>query len=369
MEIDPPTQPKVSTGKILRAIAIAAAVLLLLWALADVLLQVFLAVLIGAILRALARGTARRAHLPQPAALACVLVVIVGALGVLGYYLGPLLSAQGEALWKTVLHQIDAIRSGEGHTQWAQWLLQRLSAWSAVGGPLATSARSFITVTTSSLIRFLVMCVTALYFAIDPELYLGGVVRLLPPSYRGRGREILLEAGRALVLWSAGQFVDMLVVGTMAAIGFSVLHLPLAFGLAVLAGLLTFVPFLGALAAAIPALMVGFATGWHTAIWVVAVFACCHIVEAYIVGPFVQRRTVRLPPALTILAMTCLGSIFGLLGVVLGAPLAAVLLVVIREAYVKDVLETPCCEAASTLGIEKPICLSLRGEAKPRNAK
>jgi predicted PurR-regulated permease PerM len=196
------------------------------------------------------------------------------------------------------------------------------------------------------------MCVAALYFAIDPELYLGGVVRLLPRSYRARGRKILLDSGRALVLWSAGQFVDMLVVGTMVAIGFAVLHLPLAFGLAVLAGLLTFVPVLGALVAAIPALLVGFTTGWHTAIWVIVVFVCCHIVEAYIVGPFVQRRTVRLPPALTILSMTCLGSIFGLLGVILGAPLAAVLLVVIREAYVNDVLERLPYEARARIAAQ-----------------
>lgn len=343
----------VNTARTLRVIAIAAAMLLLLWALADVMLLVFLAILIGAILRALARRAARYTHLPQSAALACVIVVLIGGVGVLIYYLGPLLAAQGETLWKTVLHQIDAIRRGDGHSDWAQWLLQRLSAWSAVGGPLATFARSFITLTTSGLIEVLVMCVAALYFAIDPELYLGGVVLLLPRRHRARGRKILLDAGRALVLWSAGQFIDMLVVGTIVAIGFSVLHLPLAFGLAVLAGLLTFVPFLGALVAAVPALLVGFATGWHTAIWVIVVFVCCHIVEAYIVGPSVQRRTVRLPPALTILSMTCLGSIFGLLGVILGAPLAAVLLVVIREAYVSDVLERAPCETTARAPCQK----------------
>jgi len=343
----------VSTARTLRVIAVAAAVLLLLWALADVLLLVFLAVLIGAILRALARSTARFTRLPQSAALACVIVVLVGGVGVLVYYLGPLLVAQGETLWKTVLHQIDAIRRNDGHSDWAEWLMQRLSAWTAVGGPLATSARSFITLTTSGLVEVMVMCVAALYFAIDPELYLGGVVLLLPRSYRARGREILLDAGRALVLWSAGQFIDMLVVGTIVAIGFSVLHLPLAFGLAVLAGLLTFVPFLGALVAAVPALLVGFATGWHTAIWVIVVFLCCHVVEAYIVGPFVQRRTVRLPPALTILSMTCLGSIFGLLGVILGAPLAAVLLVVIREAYVHDVLGRAPCQTPGRVAAQE----------------
>jgi predicted PurR-regulated permease PerM len=325
----------------LRIIAIVGAILLLLWLLADVLLLVFLAILIAAILRALARWTSRKTHLPQHVALACVTLVLITILGVLLYYLGPLLIVQGEAMWQSVLHQIDAIRSTDGRTDWAQWILERFSAWTAVGGPLATSARSFITLTSSGLIEVLVMCVTALYFAIDPELYVGGVVRLLPQNYRVRGREILLDAGRALVLWSAGQFVDMVVVGVMVAIGFSVLHLPLAFGLAVLAGLLTFVPVLGAIFAAIPALVVGLAAGWHTAVWVIAVFLCCHIVEAYIVGPAVQRRTVRLPPALTILSMTCLGSIFGLLGVVLGAPLAAVLLVIIREAYVGDVLGDP----------------------------
>jgi predicted PurR-regulated permease PerM len=327
-----------SAARTLQFIAVAAAILLILWLLADVLLLVFLAILIAAILRALARWTSRKTHLPEPAALACVTLVMLALLGLLLRYLGPLLVVQGEAMWQSVLHQIDAIRSTDGHTDWAQWILKRLTAWTAVGGPLATSARSFITLTTSGLVEVLVMCVTALYFAIDPDLYVGGVVRLMPKKYRARGRQILLDAGRALVSWSAGQFVDMVVVGTMAAIGFTALHLPLAFGLAVLAGLLTFVPVLGAIFAAIPALIVGLAAGWHTAVWVVVVFLCCHVVEAYVVGPAVQRRMVRLPPALTILSMTCLGSIFGLLGVVLGAPLAAVLLVVIREAYVGEVL-------------------------------
>jgi predicted PurR-regulated permease PerM len=182
------------------------------------------------------------------------------------------------------------------------------------------------------------MCITAIYFAIEPELYLGGVVQLMPPAYRLRGCKILRDVGKTLVLWSVGQFIDMMVVGALVAIGFSLLGMPLALALAVLAGLLTFIPFFGAILAAIPALVVGPAAGWHTAVWVLVVFVCCHVVEAYVVGPFVQRRTVRLPPALTVLSMTCLGSIFGILGVVLGAPVAAVLLVVVREAYVDDVL-------------------------------
>jgi hypothetical protein len=85
--------------------------------------------------------------------------------------------------------------------------------------------------------------------------------------------------------------------------------------------------------------MMGLSMGWQTFFWVLAIFLCCHVVDAYLVGPFVQKRTVRLPPALTVLSMTILGSLFGPLGIAMGAPLAAVLLVVVREGYVNDVLE------------------------------
>lgn len=328
----------VSAAKTLRVIAIAAAVVLLIWLLTDVLLLIFLAVLIAAILRALAAGISQKTRVPIPIALTGVALGLIVLFCGLLYYMGPLLLVQGEALWRSVEHQVDELRTADGHAAWAKWILQRISYWAGANSPLAASVRSFIALTAKSLVKVLVMVVTALYFAIDAELYLGGMVRLLPRAYRARGREILISMGKTLVLWSAGQFVDMLVVGSITAIGFGVMGLPLALALAVLAGLLTFVPFFGAILAAIPALMVGLSMSWHTALWVLLVFLCCHVIEAYIVGPLVQRRTVRLPPALTVLSMTVLGSIFGLLGVVLGAPLAAVLLLGIREAYVGDVL-------------------------------
>jgi predicted PurR-regulated permease PerM len=118
------------------------------------------------------------------------------------------------------------------------WIQERLSALSEMQGPLATSAKSVITMTASSLIKILVMCITAIYFALEPDLYVEGVLQLIPPGYRVRGRKILRDMGKTLALWSVGQFVDMVVVGTLVAIGFSLLRVPLAFALAVLAGLL-----------------------------------------------------------------------------------------------------------------------------------
>ena len=152
---------------------------------------------------------------------------------------------------------------------------------------------------------------------------------------------MLLEVGSTLQWWSLGQLIDMAVVGVLSGIGLMLLGVPLALALGVLAGLFTFVPYFGAIAAAVPAMLVGLTVSWQTALWVLVIFLICHGIEGYLVSPLVQRRTVHLPPALTILSMTILGTIFGPLGVILGTPVVAALLVIIREAYVGGVLGDP----------------------------
>jgi predicted PurR-regulated permease PerM len=135
--------------------------------------------------------------------------------------------------------------------------------------------------------------------------------------------------------------IDMIVVGVLTGIGLALLGVPLALSLGVVAGLFTFVPYFGTIVSAIPAVLVALTQGWQTALWVLVVFLICHGIEGYIVAPLVQRRTVDLPPALTILSMTILGTIFGPMGVILGTPVAAAALVTVREAYVAEVLGDP----------------------------
>ena len=79
--------------------------------------------------------------------------------------------------------------------------------------------------------------------------------------------------------------------------------------------------------------------GMHMLVLTAIVFALCHLVEGYIVSPLVQDRMVRLPPALLILSMTFIGSLFGPMGVVLATPMAAAGLVLVSEFYDVDVLK------------------------------
>lgn len=101
-----------------------------------------------------------------------------------------------------------------------------------------------------------VIAVTAIYLAIAPGIYVGGLVRLLPLEYRPRWRQILFDLGRTLQRWLLGQSIDMLVVGVLAWLGLQLLGSPLPLALGVLAGLFTFVPYFGAIAALIAALLV-----------------------------------------------------------------------------------------------------------------
>ena len=322
-------------------IAVLAGVVLAVWLLSDIVLLIFMAVLIALILRGISHWAARRTHLPDGAMLAAVCVVMAALLLGFLYYIGPKLADESQALWVQVHHQVDQLRQTYGSTAWGKEIFEQSSSTAAVQNHVVNYARTVATSTIGSLASALILIVTALYFAIAPDLYLRGAVALFPLPWRPRVHQVLLDVGRTLQWWSLGQLIDMAVVGVMTGVGLALLGVPLALSLGVLAGLFTFVPYFGAIAAALPAMLVGITISWQTSLWVLGIFLLCHAVEGYLVSPLVQHRTVRLPPALSILSMTILGTLFGPLGVILGTPVVAAAMVVAREAYVGDVLRDP----------------------------
>lgn len=150
---------------------------------------------------------------------------------------------------------------------------------------------------------------------------------MLPVDWRPRGREVAQKIAHTLQLWFVGQLLDMVIVGVLIGVGLWLLGVPLALTLALFAGLLNFVPYVGALAGAVPAILVALSQSPSMALWVALLF----------VG--VQMRTIALPPALTILCQTVLGTLFGVFGLVIATPLIAAMLTAVRLIYIEDVLE------------------------------
>jgi predicted PurR-regulated permease PerM len=123
----------------------------------------------------------------------------------------------------------------------------------------------------------------------------------------------------------------MVVVGTVTWLGLMALGVPLAATLGVVSGLLNFVPYVGPIAAGIPAVALALMDGIRPALYVVALFVGLQTLEGYVLTPLVDRRTVSLPPALTLSAQLLLGVLLGAAGVVLASPILVCVLLLCRE--------------------------------------
>jgi predicted PurR-regulated permease PerM len=132
----------------------------------------------------------------------------------------------------------------------------------------------------------------------------------------------------------------MLTIGVASAIGLALLGVPLALALGLIAGLLEFVPFFGPIASGTVAVLVAFAQGPTQALYVALLFLVLQQVEGNVLVPLVQRWAVDLPPVLSLASVMVFGTLFGPLGVVLGTPLAVVMMVLVQRLNIEQTLES-----------------------------
>ena len=119
--------------------------------------------------------------------------------------------------------------------------------------------------------------------------------------------------------------------------GLWLIGVPQALALGIVAGLLDFIPNVGPILASVPGILAASA-GTTQALYALVLYIAIQTAENNLITPIVQRRAVDLPPALTMVALLVMGLLGGVLGLLLAVPLAAVLTVAVRMAYVEDVL-------------------------------
>jgi predicted PurR-regulated permease PerM len=198
--------------------------------------------------------------------------------------------------------------------------------------PVKAAASSFLWMIASVvMVLFL-----GLYLSTGPQLYTALFLSFFPSPLRTRVARLLDATASALRWWLLGQLTAMAVVGVITTAGLLIIGAPMAISLGVIAMLLTFVPYVGAIVSAIPAVLLAFTKDSHMALSVILVYLVAHIVEGYIVVPLIQHRLVYLPPAL-ILATQFLMDIFaGTAGVTFATPLMVVAMVLIKKLYFKQ---------------------------------
>jgi predicted PurR-regulated permease PerM len=324
----------------LRAVAITTVILLAAWILQSVLLLIFAAVLVACVLRGAANWLHARTGLREGFCLLIVTILIVSLLGFGLWMQGPRVGEQVATVADTVNQQARHLWDVWQDTPLVQRLVPRLQEQgNAIFGRLTSLIPSLASSVIGTGGDLVVVLATAIFLAISPRTYVRGILRLLPPSWRARGHYVMNELASTLQLWFVGQFIDMIVVAVLTGTGLFFLGVPLSLTLALIAGLFNFVPYIGAICGAVPAIAVAVAQSPHIALYVAILFAVVQTLEGNIIAPLIQRRTVDLPPALTILSQTVLGSLFGVMGLILATPLTAASMTAVRMIYVESVLE------------------------------
>lgn len=206
---------------------------------------------------------------------------------------------------------------------------------------LASSAGQALFGALGAVGNFFVVLFLAIFVSWQPGLYRDGVVSLFPKEKRARVSEVLKKAAHSLILWVAGDAISMALIFTVSWAGLLLIGVNNAFLLALQAGLLAFVPTVGAFVAGAIIVLAALAQGVEMALWALGLYLLIQGVESNVAQPIAQRYTTSLPPALTLGAQVIFGLLFGLLGFVLAVPVVAVVRTLIREFYIDDVLGGP----------------------------
>jgi predicted PurR-regulated permease PerM len=339
--------PNKATPVTLRVVVVVA-LALLFWKLAPVLLLAFGGVLLSIFLRTLGVWVSKWTGLSAVWSLAIVLVAL-GSLTAASIYLsGDLVAKQMTELVDQVPRSLEKISIYFKNYEWGKWLAERAPSSAedlpVPGKDVASYALGALSSVTGGImggiVAALIVFVLAMYLSFDPDTYINGAIRLLPVRKRERILSVLKEVHETLQMWLLGKILSMIVVGVLTSIGLELIGVPLALALGIIAALLTFVPNFGPILSALPAVLLAFVDSPMRALYVILLYLGIQTVESYLITPLIQRKTVSLPPALTISTQIGLGILFGIGGVVFATPLTAGALVLLKRLYVEDVLET-----------------------------
>ena len=309
----------------------------LLWLLSDVVLLLFASTLIACQLYGAAHFVARRTRVPYALALAAVVAILVGLVAVFVWARGPALVVETATVAGDINAQMVRLWQSFGDAKWLQDAFARVQTY--VHQIHVTGyAAGFVTSTLGNFGSLLLIVVAAVYLAASPHIYVDGIVSLTPGRWRSKATEVLEAEAVTLRWWFLGQLVDMAVIGLLTGAGLFLLGVKLWPTLGLIAALCNFVPYIGALAGSVPAILVAFSLSPQTALYVAILFAAVQTLEGNVIAPLIQRRTVDLPPVVTLLSQTVLGTLFGPFGLILATPITAAATVLVRKIYIETIL-------------------------------
>ena len=209
----------------------------------------------------------------------------------------------------------------------AEAIKRRLSEW------LGTASKylfSFVSNTLAAFASFVLLIFLAMYIGAEPDVYRGWLLSVVPAASRANTRIVFDGISAVLRKWLVTQLVAMVVIGTVSFVVLLLLDVKAAFALGFIAGLLEFIPTVGPVLSAVPAVLMGFVDSPEKALAVAVADWGIQFLENNLLIPFLMRGEMDLPPAITLIAQTLMTLVFGFLGLMVAVPLTAAVLVPLR---------------------------------------
>jgi predicted PurR-regulated permease PerM len=317
-------------------IAVAAA----LWYSRTAIFLGFPGILLAIVLYGASHALADLTKMPRVLALFVVVLLIAGFLAFVVLGAGPKIAEQTSQLANSIANSVTTLSKQVANAADDRNLFQdvditklldQFSPWGIASGATSVAVSVFGAISAALIVLFF-----GIYFAVDPHTYIRLAARIAPEDRREEARQMFYETGGLLRRWLIGQGLSMSVIGGLTYIGLSILGVPIAFGLALFAGLAGFLPYLGPIIGAVPMVLVAAGESFNLALWVVGLYAIIQFTESYLLTPLIQARAVSLPPAVVILNQLVLGALFGILGLALATPLAAAAIVPLKRIFGDD---------------------------------
>ena len=342
------------------------------WYYAATLFLVFAGILLGVSLTAMTHLLEKVMGGPHALRLALVCVVLAGLLSGVVFLGGSTIARQAAVLSNTLKSQIVTVKTFlEQHGVDTSYLelgsttatpaattdtpastittspaglpknLPSAGALASGGGAIVSQTLKLLLGTVSAVGNFFIVLFLGLSFAAQPSVYRKGLLALAPARHRASVTEVVDRISDTLERWLIAQMITMAAVFLVTWIGLSIIGIDSSFILGIQAGLLAFIPTVGALIGGLIIVLASLASGWVAAFSAFVLFLGVHALESYILTPIIQRQALDIPPATLFGFQILLGVVFGLWGLALALPLMAIVKVIINYLREDDEVREP----------------------------
>lgn len=343
----------ISVGGI--GVALFAGLMVFVWYFAAALFLIFAGMLLGVALNALTDKLGGVVRLPHSLRLTIVCLALAGLLSGVVLLGGATIAQQAAALSDTIKSQLVGVktfldRNGidtsyfelgnpatapaasaapESPPAPATHHLPGAGTLASSGGAIVSQTLKLLLGTVNAVGNFFIVLFLGLTFAAQPSVYRNGLLYMTPARHRARATAIVDRIGETLERWLIAQIITMAAVFVVTWIGLAIIGIQSSFILGLQAGLLTFVPTVGALLGGLIVVLASLASGWVAAAGAFVLFLGIHVLESYVLTPILQRQALDIPPATLFAFQVLLGVVFGIWGISLALPLMAIVKVLI----------------------------------------